>query len=442
MSAGNLTDEDLKHILTLLGSSAADNALRAKIEEDLPKPPPPAELKLALTAGKKGVQILSAPPGATVDFALCSEEGGGAKLFEPKGLKVGAIVEGKPGHEWVDAHVAGSSEWWSDKHGRIKVEVGVTPPPPPPPPSGFKRGVGMGGSTRPAEVADAKLLGPNPAVRLENPSETAAFTSAGVAVVYLSSGGTSVNTPRHFSAEARAHRSAVLSPRYEGDLDAALTRYGYSSGGVKSLSTSAIVADALAVWKKHPDIWCYEYLNEPAGNWFWGSGAESAANAAAYAAQLKALHEAFAKLPSRPLLLASWDGGHSGNNAWGKAMLAADPHVCDYFDHPTMHPYDGGSANPDSTLVHWSSVEACERETGKKPFPTECGRPLLASTGDSPKSTEAQQAKADAAYVRKGREQGCPGVLIYGYKGDSSPCYAIFHGNDTPRLAVAAIAAA
>lgn len=418
------------------------------------QPQPVATLKLALTADKTGVQVLSSP--GLVDFALCETSAGANPLYEPKGVKVGEIVKGKAGHEWIDAHVQGQTEWWSKNNGRIKVEVAKVEPPveepkheePPveePKPSGFKRGICAGGWTRSTEVTDAKKCGENPVVRLENPGETVAFSKAGVAVIYLNSGGTSTALP-HFADEAREHRSRVLEGRIEGHLlNQLLGSLGYSTGGVKSLSASAVAADAVAVVKKHPDIWAYEYLNEPGGSWFWGSGAESQENAAAYCKQLKAIHEAFVKEfgTKRPLLVASFDGGHAGENGWGKRMLAADKEVVNYVDAFTNHPYDGGSANPESTLVHWGSVEETHKLTGKPIIISEYGRPLMASTGDSPKSTETQQAKADAAMVKRAKESGfCLGVTIYGYRGNSSPCYAVFAENDTPRPAVPAIAAA
>lgn len=401
MPAGNLTDEDLRHILILLGASAQDAALKAKIEADLPAPS--GELKLALTVDKTGVQVLAAP--GLVDFALCADKEGASPIYEPKGVKVGGIAKGKPGHEWVDAHVAGAAEWWSKQHGRIKVEVGVAPPPveppvEPPKPGAFKRGLCAGGWNRPQEVADLKRF-PNPVVRLEHPTDTASFSNAGVAVIYLES--------------------------------------AYNTGNVKAIKPATAVVNAQTTLRNHPDIWCYEYGNEPGGDWFFGPGAFSKENAAAYCKLLRAVRTE-AMTGSKVLLLASFDGGHAGNNQWGHWMLEADPGIVSVVDAVSVHPYDGSGTSPSSTLVRWSAVDDAHKSTGKPVIISEYGRPLVNGTGDSPKSTEGQQAAADGAMVRKARESGFVlAVTIFGYRAGN---YGVFSSSDQPLPAVAAIAAA
>ena len=261
----------------------------------------------------------------------------------------------------------------------------------------FHKGVDGGGWGLSNELADYKKLGSDPSVRLENPGNTSSLTGAGIFVVYLLN--------------------------------------HYNTGGVKAINAAAYVKEAEAEAAQNPTD-ALEVLNEPGGNWFWGSGAESEANAKAYDALLKAVHE-HVHVP----IYGSFDGGHAGENGWGKEMLKADPNVVSYVTAFTEHPYDGKSANPSSTLVHWGAVEEAHRLTGKPVAITEYGRPLLESTGDSPKSTEAQQAAADGAMVRKAREVGwVPNVEIYGYRGNSAPCYAVFKENGEPRPAVAAVA--
>lgn len=458
MPAGNLTDEDLKHILTLLGTSAQDAALKAKIETDLPAPPPPPPpvvvgVEIALTPDKTGVVVTALPPGASgADFAQCKTAAGLEPLYAPKNVQVGAPVPGDVSRPYLDAiarsgqgSTVGLGGWYSTRHAgqRVHVEGAVPPPPPPveeeekpvpPPPTGFRRGMCAGGWSRPQEVTDAKKLGANPTVRLENPSETAAFTSAGVAVVYLNSGGTSTNLP-HLSDDAREHRSAVMLGVRQVKEN---TRYGYNSGGVKALNGPQVAANAVAVLKKHPDVLVYELLNEWAGDWFWGANARSSASAAAMARITREVHAA---LKANGLLRPIWvgfDGGHAGDNTAGRMILEADPTLFSIPEViPTNHPYDGSGANPSSTLVHWGSVEETHRLTGKWPAISEYGRPLANGTGDSPKSTEAQQAAADGAMVKKGREAGCPAVLIFGYRAGN---YGVFSSGDQPLPAVAAIA--
>lgn len=453
MPAGNLTDEDLKHLLTLLGSSAQDAAIKTKIEADLPAPPPPPPpavvgVEIALTADQTRVEVTALPPGSSgADFALCKTAGGAEPLYRPKNVQLHGTVVPDAGFPFVDAiarsgqgSTVGLGGWYSTRHAGQRIHVeGPVPPPPeeppaPPPVTGFKRGMCAGGWNRSQEVADAKKLGVNPTVRLENPSETKAFTSAGVGVVYLNSGGTSTNLP-HLSDAAREHRSAVMLGLRQIKEN---TRYGYSSGGVKSLNVATVVTNAVAVLKKHSDVWAYELLNEPGGNWFWGGGAESQENATAYCKLVRAVYKGLTENGLLRPVLVSFDGGHAGDNSWGKKMLTADPTLFALPEViPTNHPYDGSGANPSSTLVRWGSVEETHRLTGKWPGITEYGRPLANGTGDSPKSSEAQQAAADGAMTKKAREAGCPCTLIFGYRAGN---YGVFSSGDQPLPAVAAIA--
>jgi hypothetical protein len=370
--------------------------------------PPASELKLALTADKTGVEVVSSP--GLVDFALCATSAGAEPLYEPKGLKVGGIAKGKVGHEWIDAHVTGASEWWSKAHGRIKVTVASVEPPPheeppheePPKTGVFKRGINAGGWNINEEVSAIKQCAGSheAAVRLETPGNTSTYSNAGIGVIYLES--------------------------------------GYNTSGVAAISISTAENNARNTLKAHPDIWCYEYLNEPGGSWFFGGSALSESNAAAYCKQLRAVKKVMQEVGSKALLLASFDGGHDSENTWGHYMLKADPGIVNVVDAFSNHPYDGGGANPNSTLVHWSLVEEGHKLTGKPWIISEYGRPLTETTGDSPKSTEAQQAAADGAMVKKARESGyCLGVTIYGYRGGK---YGVFSSNGSALPAVAAIA--
>jgi hypothetical protein len=280
-------------------------------------------------------------------------------------------------------------------------------PPVEPPKTTFLKGWNGGGWGSP-ELANLKAANAT-CVRLETPKETLPYTSNGQKVIYLESGP-------------------------------------YLSGGIKSINAASDVGGSVATVKAHPDIWALEKKNEPGGNWFWGPGAESAENAAAYVHLLKLQREAFTKEfgTKAPLIFASFDGGHAGDNTWGKHMLAADPNVVNYVDAFTEHPYDGSGANPASTLVHFGAVEEAHHLTGKPIAVTEYGRPTISGTGDSPKSTLEQQANALAAMIHKSREVGyVPCVTIYGYRdGRNAQGYGVFNENDSPKPAVAAIAAA
>jgi hypothetical protein len=171
----------------------------------------------------------------------------------------------------------------------------------------------------------------------------------------------------------------------------------YTSGGVKALNADAWAANAVATYRASPSIIAIEILNEPGGSWFWGSGALSTANAAAYAHLLKVVHAAMVNAfgADRPLLLASYDGGYAGGRTWGQMVWAADPNVGSYIDGISMHPYGGNTNRTASALGNRANVAAAHNATGKKVWITELGWPTAVgqpSTGDSFQWSEAAQA--------------------------------------------------
>ena len=121
----------------------------------------------------------------------------------------------------------------------------------------------------------------------------------------------------------------------------------YDTEGVAAINVESWVAEAVAQVKANPTIAAIEVLNEPGGEWYWGPEAESTANAAAYARLLKAVHEAFVQEfgSSRPLILASYDGGHDNKVSWGEKVWNEATNggidVNDYVDGVTVHPYGG-----------------------------------------------------------------------------------------------------
>lgn len=171
----------------------------------------------------------------------------------------------------------------------------------------------------------------------------------------------------------------------------------YNSGGVKALNADTWAANAVAAYRASPSIVAIEVLNEPGGSWFWGSGALSTANAAAYAHLLKVVHAAMVNAfgADRPLLLASYDGGYAGSRTWGQMVWAADPNVGSYIDGISVHPYGGTASRTASALGNRANVAAAYSATGKKVWITELGWPTAVgqpSTGDSLQWSEAAQA--------------------------------------------------
>lgn len=146
----------------------------------------------------------------------------------------------------------------------------------------------------------------------------------------------------------------------------------YTTGGVKALNQTEWVNRAVAWVRANPAVVAVEVLNEPGGSWFWGSEAESVANATAYGELCKKVHEAFVADfgSARPLILASYDGGHDDEVTWGERVWAATPHMNEYVDGITMHPYSELEANP---LGSRANVERAHAKTGLPVYITEIG---------------------------------------------------------------------
>ena len=182
---------------------------------------------------------------------------------------------------------------------------------------------------------------------------------------------------------------------------------------MQAINIAAWVAGAVAQVKANPTISAVEVLNEPGGNWFWGSEAESTANEAAYASLLKAVHEAFvAEFGSaRPLILASYDGGHSQEVSWGEGVwneaTNGGINVNDYVDGITMHPYSWPTTG--STGAR-SNVARAHAKTGKPVYITEVG-------WNTAEVTQAEQAANIYDFVTWARSTGyVANVTIFEYR--------------------------
>ncbi|HXP36377.1 MAG TPA: glycosyl hydrolase, partial [Solirubrobacteraceae bacterium] len=218
-------------------------------------------------------------------------------------------------------------------------------------------------------------------VRLDTPSNISAWTNAGLKVIADESGP-------------------------------------YDSSGVSGLDAHAYVERVVAFVKANPQVWAVEVLNEPGGQWFWGASAESAANRTAYANLLVAVHDALVANfgDARPLILASYDGGHDSSNAWGEAWSQNATALADA-DMITEHPYGGVGERASASLGDRANVEAAYAKTHKPIAITEVGFPTKGPTGDSLKYTEAEQASSVAQIVAWARSTGyVKAITIYGYR--------------------------
>jgi hypothetical protein len=218
-------------------------------------------------------------------------------------------------------------------------------------------------------------------VRLDTPSDISAWTNAGLQVIADESGP-------------------------------------YDSSGVSGLDAHAYVERVVAFVRANPQVWAVEVLNEPGGQWFWGESAESAANRTAYANLIVAVHDALVANfgAARPLILASYDGGHDSSNAWGEAW-SQNATALDDADMITEHPYGGVGDRASASLGDRANVQAAFAKTHKPIAITEVGFPTKGPTGDSLKYSEAEQASNVARIVAWARSTGfVKAITIYGYR--------------------------
>jgi hypothetical protein len=218
-------------------------------------------------------------------------------------------------------------------------------------------------------------------VRLDTPSDISAWTNAGLRVIADESGP-------------------------------------YGSSGVSGLDAHAYVERVVAFVRTNPQVWAVELLNEPGGQWFWGGEAESSANRTAYANLIVAVHDALVADfgAARPLILASYDGGHDSSNAWGEAWSQNAKALADA-DMITEHPYGGVGERSVASLGDRANVQAAYARTHKPIAITEVGFPTDGPTGDSLKYSEAEEASNVARIVAWARSTGyVKAITIYNYR--------------------------
>jgi hypothetical protein len=192
----------------------------------------------------------------------------------------------------------------------------------------------------------------------------------------------------------------------------------YDSSGVSGLDARAYVERVVAFVRANPQVWAVEVLNEPGGQWFWGGEAESQANRTAYANLIVAVHDALVANfgAARPLILASYDGGHDSSNAWGEGWSQNATALADA-DMITEHPYGGVGERSVASLGDRANVQAAYAKTHKPIAITEVGFPTKGPTGDSLQYSEAEQASNVARIVAWARSTGfVKAITIYGYR--------------------------
>jgi hypothetical protein len=140
---------------------------------------------------------------------------------------------------------------------------------------------------------------------------------------------------------------------------------------------------------------------------------------------LKAVHEAFVQEfgSSRPLILASYDGGHDNEVAWGEKVWNEATNggidVNDYVDGVTVHPYGFGGLLS-AALGDRATVQAAHAQTGKPVYVTELGWSTatgLPGLGDQLQWGETEQAVNIYNFVTWARSTGyVAAVEIFNYR--------------------------
>jgi hypothetical protein len=236
-----------------------------------------------------------------------------------------------------------------------------------------------------------------------------------VSVTYPVSSAAYTDCPTGGDIAQLAHDGAKVDVDFSGPYT--IDTYGSStSEGISSLNATNWANSALAWYKAEctttecPTI---EVLNEPGGNWFWGSQALSQTNTDAYANLVKTTYSTFhtAFGASAPLILATFDGewgttpaGVPNGEAFGRAWWTAS--MSNYVDGIVVHTY--GSDDASSTAAVQQSAAGNRQDaqdahsyTGKPVYITEVGWPTdnqgatvtaQNDTGDSLQWPEADSA--------------------------------------------------
>lgn len=163
-----------------------------------------------------------------------------------------------------------------------------------------------------------------------------------------------------------------------------------NSGGVSAININNWTAYATNYYTtncpKTSECPMVEVLNEPAGSWFWGNNADSQSNATAYSKLVQATYAAFHHIygSSAPAILASYDGGYSGDTQWGQKWWSSS--VSNSVDGVVMHPYGGSGGGLQSAQGSRDSITSAHNQTNKPVYVTEVGWPTAvdqSATGDS-----------------------------------------------------------
>ena len=193
----------------------------------------------------------------------------------------------------------------------------------------------------------------------------------------------------------------------------------YSNAGVSGLNHQAYVQRVVNFVRANPHVYAIEVLNEPGGNWFWGSSSESPTNRESYAQLLIEVHEALvvelrrerARWSSPPGTAVTTRRTHGAKR--GRATRRRWPTSTASRAIPTAAPAAAPARS--SATGAWSKRPTLASQ--KPVYITEVGFPTKGPTGDSLQYTEVEQAWAMFQFAQWARSTGyVAGVTFYGYR--------------------------
>jgi hypothetical protein len=264
--------------------------------------------------------------------------------------------------------------------GGRTVECNPLPvtPPPPPPPTSMIVALDAGGWNWQAAVEDVGACVKHQraqSVYYDTPPQAQLLTSAGLTLMPLFTGGTSL-------------------------------------GGINAAAMATEIVKWFQTYGPQTKAVTCELLNEPGNPYFWSDPK----NYMAYGNLILTVHAALAAgVANPPTILVSYDGGYEGDG-WGAALLEAVPSLKGLDIAFTVHPYGGhGSSSAEGNRSRVTEAGA----TGKPVYVTEVGWPTdtsAASTGDSLQWTEAQQVENIESFYRWAASLGyVKGVTLFNY---------------------------
>ncbi len=200
---------------------------------------------------------------------------------------------------------------------------------------------------------------------------------------------------------------------------------GYSLHGVTEITPSVWASNAVALYQSDcagSTVHCpaVEVLNEPYGNWFWGSNAGSQTDASAYATLIEDTYTAFHNRygTNAPKILGAFDDQQPWDG-WFNSLTAL------YVDGITVHPY-GYCGDPNNGAQGRKPMVTDAGATGKSVWVTEVGwetnPPAGACTGGAMDWTYHEQAANIYNFIAWARSLGyVEAVTIFGYVDYGGP---------------------